>query len=481
MNSWKHALAVLCRARLSSSPANSRCSATALLLVLAVMTSSLSAATYYVSPTGSDSNPGSQELPWKTIQKAAQVAKAGDTVIVLPGTYQEAVDITAASGQPGQPIIFRAQGEVILLGDWNVGTYSVPRHYITISGFHFRDAGMTLRGDFNVVENCVFEGPAGGLGISWHPTADPPSANVIVRGNQFRDFGQVVVMNTGAKTTNVIIENNTWENIEGDVLRLFGQGHVFRNNVVRGLTETGFHADIFQVYDNNNEPSLDMLIEKNQFLDSTGSLCMVLNRGASAIGNWEWRNNLIVNVAGVCQIAAPYFKFYNNTFVNSGTNTAGPILLRYYGDSEYAFAHDTIIKNNIFVGCSSYPDGEDLGWYHFADRPESAFIGFAADYNLVAKSGAAGYAPKSGFAGREVHGINGNPRFVNPGAYDFRLQADSPAVDSGVSIAGFSDAFDGTSRPQGAAWDRGAYERAGSGTESNPPEPPGNLRIRPVP
>ena len=45
------------------------------------------AADYYVSPTGSDSNPGTIGAPFKTIQKAADVVDAGSVVHVAPGTY----------------------------------------------------------------------------------------------------------------------------------------------------------------------------------------------------------------------------------------------------------------------------------------------------------------------------------------------------------------------------------------------------------
>ena len=35
---------------------------------------------YFVATTGNDANPGTQSQPWRTIGKAAQTAKAGDTV-----------------------------------------------------------------------------------------------------------------------------------------------------------------------------------------------------------------------------------------------------------------------------------------------------------------------------------------------------------------------------------------------------------------
>ena len=52
------------------------------------------AAEYYVSPTCSDSNPGTQASPWGTVQKAANTAVAGDTVWFRGGTYSPSAGIT---------------------------------------------------------------------------------------------------------------------------------------------------------------------------------------------------------------------------------------------------------------------------------------------------------------------------------------------------------------------------------------------------
>lgn len=40
---------------------------------------------YYVAKSGSDRNPGTKNCPFLTIQRAADVAVAGDTVIVHEG------------------------------------------------------------------------------------------------------------------------------------------------------------------------------------------------------------------------------------------------------------------------------------------------------------------------------------------------------------------------------------------------------------
>jgi MYXO-CTERM domain-containing protein len=61
-------------------------------------TTSALAAEYYVSPTGSDSNPGTQASPWGTVQKAADTAVAGDTVWLRGGTYAITTPNTGGSG-----------------------------------------------------------------------------------------------------------------------------------------------------------------------------------------------------------------------------------------------------------------------------------------------------------------------------------------------------------------------------------------------
>ena len=44
---------------------------------------------YYVSKQGSDQNIGTKQNPFATIQKAAEIAVAGDKVIVHKGEYRE--------------------------------------------------------------------------------------------------------------------------------------------------------------------------------------------------------------------------------------------------------------------------------------------------------------------------------------------------------------------------------------------------------
>ena len=73
--------------------------------------------TYYVaqSENASDTNDGSEAFPFRTIQHAADIAQAGDTVIIHGGTYRETVK-PKNSGTATQPIIYRAaEGEEVII------------------------------------------------------------------------------------------------------------------------------------------------------------------------------------------------------------------------------------------------------------------------------------------------------------------------------------------------------------------------------
>jgi hypothetical protein len=65
------------------------------------------AATYYVATTGNDTTgTGAVGAPWRTIQKAATIAAAGDTVNVAAGTYQERHILFTNSGSVSGQITF---------------------------------------------------------------------------------------------------------------------------------------------------------------------------------------------------------------------------------------------------------------------------------------------------------------------------------------------------------------------------------------
>ncbi len=72
--------------------------------------------TYYVSPQGSDQNPGTTaDLPFRTVQRAALVLQPGDVCLIRGGVYRETVTLSQ-SGEPGRPITFAPfNGERVII------------------------------------------------------------------------------------------------------------------------------------------------------------------------------------------------------------------------------------------------------------------------------------------------------------------------------------------------------------------------------
>ena len=57
--------------------------------------------TYYVSTKGDDSNPGTLELPFRSINNAVSKVKAGDTIIIREGIYKEKIYLEDLNGEEG--------------------------------------------------------------------------------------------------------------------------------------------------------------------------------------------------------------------------------------------------------------------------------------------------------------------------------------------------------------------------------------------
>ncbi|MBP5509319.1 MAG: DUF1565 domain-containing protein, partial [Kiritimatiellae bacterium] len=75
----------------------------------------LPAAEYYVATNGCDAAEGTAAKPWRTIQRAADVAAAGDVVTICGGTYREWVK-PANAGREGAPIVYQAaKGEKVVV------------------------------------------------------------------------------------------------------------------------------------------------------------------------------------------------------------------------------------------------------------------------------------------------------------------------------------------------------------------------------
>jgi hypothetical protein len=111
---------------------------------------------YYASPTGSDANNGLSTGAPKTLNGGYAVCNAGDTLRLLPGTYQQKFTMNR-SGTSGNPITVTSHDSndkaVISGGGTNVLANSIESALITITGSYNTldgvDAGNYIRYEAN--------------------------------------------------------------------------------------------------------------------------------------------------------------------------------------------------------------------------------------------------------------------------------------------------------------------------------------------
>ena len=147
-----------------------------LWLALAVCaTGQARAATYVVdqaAPGAADTNAGTEEKPFKTVQHAAVVVKPGDTVLVMAGKYDERVKVRT-SGAEGQPITLRAMPRRSAV----VGGFDLQASYIRVEGFEITAekpaVAVQLGGSHcEVLDNYVHDMMVGVAGTVGKPSPD---------------------------------------------------------------------------------------------------------------------------------------------------------------------------------------------------------------------------------------------------------------------------------------------------------------------
>lgn len=172
------------------------------------------AETFVVAPNGSDANPGTLALPWKTVQHAANVATPGSVVEVRAGIYKELVQVGVSGNATAGPITYRSMpGELAIFDGTGVtvpnadtGFFFVNgRDWISIEGFEFRNLTtstaartpiaihvrgaaehITLRD--NLIHDIATTNANGNAhGIAIYADATAPCTDLLVEGNEIRN------------------------------------------------------------------------------------------------------------------------------------------------------------------------------------------------------------------------------------------------------------------------------------------------------
>jgi len=322
---------------------------------------------YYISPNGSDSNPGTRLKPWKTIRKAALIVKPGDTVYLLGGIYIESVrfDISGTESNPikimaypGETPIIDGQnqlppnyaGLVSVFGNWvqvsglevrnskyiGLGLYGKHDSANNIFAHHSQKSGIYIGGDFGVVENSrIWRNSLQhefGNGSSW--------SSGLIAGRDTTD---------GLTEYAIMRKNIIWEN--------WGQGiNTYESNQTKMEDNISHDNSVTNIYISD---STNVLCQRNFVYMTPGSIVHGIDANVGimmgdevytpssanikVINNISFGNNL--NFAlwkGTQQRGMNDVLIANNTFVN-GIETGGVVIRGYH---QYVRFENNIVQQD---------------------------------------------------------------------------------------------------------------------------------------
>lgn len=160
-----------------------------LIILFLYISLNMSGATYYLSPNGSDSNPGTMSQPFLTLKKAWSVIAAGDIVYMRGGTYlySTSQELTGINGTSSSPISIMAYNNEVPIvsraGSWSyynrAGIYFEGNYFhwkgIKVQGFIQSDnnlyyAMIIQRANHNVLEQMTFSHSGMGFDVSHYST-----------------------------------------------------------------------------------------------------------------------------------------------------------------------------------------------------------------------------------------------------------------------------------------------------------------------
>jgi hypothetical protein len=479
--------------------------------------------TSYVSSTGNDSNPGTQAAPWRTVQHASDTARAGSTVEVRGGVYEELVSINASGNASDGYITFRSYpGETAILDAAHLtpnsrsGILTIHNQsYVRIEGFEIRNyrtaehrltpLGISVTGSGSHIEllkNNVHHiennfpgrdapGSGGnGFGIAVYGTdAKTPITDLLIDGNEVHHLktgsSESLVVNGNVTnfriTHNVVHDNNNigidvigFERTAPDPAVDQARDGVVSGNLVYNITSRGNPAY-------RNDESSDgiyvdggtrILIEQNVIHDVDFGIELASEHKDRATSYITARNNLIYH----CHTAGVSIGGYaperghtdhcivlNNTLYNNDTSATGSGEFQ----MQWNMADDIFVNNIVYAGprCLISLNKSQAD----KNRPSTVI-----DHNIYyctsgakASAWAGDSVTVTGFdqyveaTGNDRHSSFSDPLFVDSAKNDFHLRSGSPAFAAGTTDGVPVGALDldGLPRVQSGKIDIGCYQR----------------------
>ncbi|MDO8646874.1 MAG: choice-of-anchor Q domain-containing protein, partial [Candidatus Diapherotrites archaeon] len=376
---------------------------------------------------------------YSTISAALTASVAGDTVLAYPGNYTGAGIVNISkSGTSLSKITIKSE----------------TKQQAFVTGFNINGSNLIIDG-FDITNN-------GGNGDG----IDFAGNNIEIVNNYIHDIGKYGIIGDGDGTrvsqnhlyqtqigivvdgSNYLVENNDIEKQidnaylgDCDYTRFFGTNGVFRGNYMHGTASdiidvtTKCHVDCFQTFGSGAQ---NMLFEKNFCTDSHEAVIGNAYTG-SLHSDWIIRNNVFIDIVNSIIVIqdTQNVKVYNNVI---GTVKKPTIYFVWYRANTTGDVRNNIIYSGFEASAS---------WQFTAENGGTFTQGTNLFYGITP-------------AKRDASDITGqNPLFADSANLDFHLQSASPAINNGTAIAGFSEDYDRVSRPQGTAWDIGAFEYTG--------------------
>jgi hypothetical protein len=408
---------------------------------------------YFVAPgagNAADTNEGTFDRPFKTPYKAKEALKAGDIVYIRGGNYSE-MDPTA----PGWDTILMLDPETSAAGtpDRPVAYIGYPGESPTLGNPAARRGFLTLTSDvsqsYYVIANLTFTESMNPINLS--------GVGHRVIGNYLHDGA---VDDTGAISINT---NSSQIKILGNLLRNNGQSgeKLYHAFYIGGYgTNRGIEFGWNQVQDQEGGRSIQLFghLPNDRIED--------VRIHDNLISGSELNNILLGGNDGGTEVLGTIY-VYNNIIEGSGepglrvNDPQGIVIIlnnTFYGNSsaqiylERAGSGKVTVQNNILY---AHPNQAYYRLEEGGAQPSSLL----ASNNLCF---GAGDCPDW-----DSNSISADPALVDVATKDYRLKADSPAIDAGVDtrVPGISQGdvrFDylGYPRPQGQSFDIGVYESA---------------------
>ncbi|MEW6607697.1 MAG: right-handed parallel beta-helix repeat-containing protein [bacterium] len=359
--------------------------------------SEVDATTYYVDAVnGDDSNPGTQEEPFKTIGKGVEVSIDGDTVQCAPGTYTETVTITeriALVGGGAETTIIDVSD---FPGDENAVTFlgsgannaTITCFTITgATGWEYKGHGIyCANSNPTIINNTLIDNFYGG-GIGYQSSSPIIINNIIIKNGDSGIEGY-----SGGDSRPIII-NNT---IEGSEYGICCRGNptITNNTIIRNFWGVVCGGS-------NCSPTItNNTIRENGY----GINCNHTYNSLVAITNNIIRGNIADGI-----IATNYSSptITNNTITGNGESG---IYCEF--DASPSVTNNIITNNKKGIYCifNSYPQ---IDYNDVYGNSEDDYDGCVAGDNDISEP----------------------PQFVDEANGDYHLKPTSPCIDVGSNTA----------------------------------------------